>query len=187
MSLTYSKPPQFHEPIPLFELPDAFGKVYTLGDWGDKLVLVVIFTCNHCPYAQAVRPQLIDLWKHYQDRKASLQFVAINSNDVKEYPEDATDKMKEDRYSYPFPYLRDESQDMAHEFGAVCTPDIFVYNRNRHLAYHGRINDNWKEPEKARTHDLKNAIDRIHRGETPDLDQKPSMGCSIKWRSTIAS
>lgn len=182
MSLTYSQPTQFHEPIPLFELPDADGKVYTLGDFTDRLVLVVIFTCNHCPYAQAVRPQLIDLWKYFQARKASLQFVAINSNDTKEYPEDAVEKMKEEKFSYPFPYLRDESQDAAREFGAVCTPDIFVYNRNRHLAYRGRINDNWKEPAKAKSHDLKEAIERILCGETPDIDQKPSVGCSIKWK-----
>lgn len=187
MSLTYSNPPQFHEPIPLFELPDADGTDYTLGNWADKNVLVVVFTCNHCPYAKAVRPQLIELSNAYRKARASVQFVAINSNDASTYPDDATDKMKEKPFAYPFPYLRDESQDVAREFGAVCTPDIFVYNRNRHLAYHGRLNDDWKEPKKATTNDLKDAIDAILRGETPNPNQQPSMGCSIKWRSTTAT
>lgn len=183
MALTYSKPVNIHEPIPLFELPDADGKVYTLGYWTDKHVLVVIFTCNHCPYAQAVRPQLIELWNELSAQNRSVQFVAINSNDAKGYPEDATEKMKDKRYIYPFPYLRDESQEVAREFGAVCTPDVFVYDRNRHLAYHGRINDNWKEPHQAKSHDLRNAVTALLRGERPDADQKPSMGCSIKWKS----
>lgn len=182
MALTYSNPPKIHEPIPLFELPDADGAAYTLGNWTDKHVLVVIFTCNHCPYAQAVRPQLIELWNQLQTQHASVQFVAINPNDSVAYPDDATEKMNEERYRYPFPYLRDESQEAAREFGAVCTPDIFVYDRNRHLQYHGRMNNNWKEPAKATSHDLRDAILALLRGERPDADQKPSMGCSIKWK-----
>ncbi|MBI4093121.1 MAG: thioredoxin family protein [Candidatus Kerfeldbacteria bacterium] len=182
MALTYSQPVKLHEPIPLFELPDADANMYTLGNWTDKMILVVIFTCNHCPYAQAVRPQLIELWNHYQQRRSSVQFVAINSNDASAYPEDATDKMKEERYAYPFPYLRDESQEAAREFGAVCTPDIFVYDRNRHLAYRGRINDDWQNPKNVARHDLREAIDALLRGERPTADQRPSMGCSLKWR-----
>lgn len=183
MSLTYSQPVKMHEPIPLFELPDAQGQSYTLGNWGDKMVLVVVFTCNHCPYAQAVRPQLIELSNHYGAKHASVQFIAINSNDPAAYPEDATEKMTEAKYAYPFPYLRDETQEVAREFGAVCTPDIFVYDRNRHLQYRGRINDNWQEPAKATTHDLLDAIDALLRGERPNAEQQPTMGCSLKWKN----
>lgn len=183
MALTYSSPTHVHEPIPLFELPDADGTAYTLGNWTDKHVLVVIFTCNHCPYAQAVRPQLIELWNQLQAQHASVQFVAINSNDASTYPEDATEKMKLERYNYPFPYLRDESQEVARAFDAVCTPDIFVYDRNRHLQYRGRVSDNWKQPDKATNHDLRDAINALLRGERPSVDHRPSVGCSIKWRS----
>lgn len=183
MALTYSNDAKLHEPIPLFELPDASGKIFTLGDWADKHVLVVMFTCNHCPYAQAVRPQLIQLWNELHQTGSSVQFVAINPNDATTYPEDATEKMKEERYTYPFPYLRDESQEVAREFGAVCTPDIFVYDRNRHLQYRGRLNDNWKAPAKARQHDLRDAIACLLRGERCNTEQFPSMGCSIKWRA----
>jgi len=182
MALTYSKPVELHQPIPLFELPDSAGRKYTLGDWGDKTVLVVIFTCNHCPYAQAVRPQLIELWNEIVREAHSVQFVAINSNDPSVEPEDAVEHMAEKKFSYPFPYLRDETQEAARDFGAVCTPDIFVYDRNRHLQYRGRINDNWKEPQKATQHDLRDAIHALLRGERPSMDQQPSMGCSIKWK-----
>lgn len=182
MTITSSQSVKIHEPIPLFELSDAMGKRYTLGDWADRHVLVVIFTCNHCPYAQAVRPQLIELWNALRKEHASVQFIAINSNDESAYPEDATDNMTEQRYAYPFPYLRDESQEVAREFGAVCTPDIFVYNRDRHLAYRGRVNDNWKNPENAKRHDLEDAIRALLRGERPSADQYPSVGCSIKWK-----
>ncbi len=182
MALTYSRPVKIHEPIPLFELPDATGKTYTLGDWADKHVLVVIFTCNHCPYSQAVRPQLVELWNNFLAKNTSVQFIAINSNDARAYPEDAIDKMNEPRYAYPFPYLRDESQEVAREFGAVCTPDIFVYNRDRHLAYRGRVSDDWKNPAKAKRHDLDDAIRALLRGERPSADQYPSVGCSMKWR-----
>ncbi len=182
MALTYSSPTRVHEPIPLFELPDADGKTYTLGDWAHKTVLVVIFTCNHCPYAQTVRPQLVKLWNELASELASIQFVAINGNDSSAYPEDATEKMKLERYAYPFPYLRDESQEVTRAFGAVCTPDIFVYDRNRHLAYRGRVSDNWKEPDKATSHDLRDAIHALLRGERPSVERRPSIGCSIKWR-----
>lgn len=182
MSLTYSPPVQMHEPIPLFELPDAHGRTYTLGDWGNKTVLVVVFTCNHCPYAQAVRPQLITLWQMLQDHKKSIQFIAINSNDASTYPDDAIERMADEQYAYPFPYLCDETQEVAREFGAVCTPDIFVYDRNRHLQYRGRLNDNWQEPTKATSHDLHDAIHALLRGERPAMAQQPSMGCSLKWK-----
>ena len=90
--------------------------------------------------------------------------------------------MKEERYNYPFPYLRDESQGAARAFGAVCTPDIFVYDRERKLAYRGRFDDNWKDESKITSHDLARALEALLTGQRPDPDQKPSMGCSIKWK-----
>ncbi|MBI3963463.1 MAG: thioredoxin family protein [Candidatus Kerfeldbacteria bacterium] len=181
MSLTYSTKPHFGTPAPDFSLPGTDNQTYSLQDLSKADILVVVFTCNHCPYAQASHPVLIDLHNAYSDR--GIQFVAINANDESAYPLDSLSHMQEDRYDYPFPYLRDETQDVARAYGAVCTPDLFVYNRERTLVYHGRINDNWQRPDAVTRHDLREALDALLAGTTPDVDQHPSMGCSIKWRS----
>lgn len=169
-------------PIFSFDLPGVDGKNYSPNSFKDAQVLVVAFSCNHCPYAKAAWPLLIDLYKKYQDR--GVAFVAINPNDETQYPEDdfATMKVKAKEWGIPFPYLRDESQDVARNYDARCTPDMYMFDKDRKLAYRGRINDNWQDPSKVTRHDLADAIEKLLRGEKPDEPQHPSMGCSIKWK-----
>ncbi|MFB6263602.1 MAG: thioredoxin family protein [Bradymonadaceae bacterium] len=168
---------------PDFDLPATDGDRYSLESFSEADVLVVMFICNHCPYVKAVRDRLIELGEDYADEPVA--FVAINPNDAEEYPDDSFERMKEvaDEYDYPFPYLRDESQEVAEAYGAVCTPDIFAYDADRKLRYRGRIDDNWKDPSEVTREDLRNAIEMLLDGESPDPDdQHPSMGCSIKWK-----
>ena len=181
MTLTYSTKPKFDEPAIEFTLPGTDDQTYSLADFQAAKALVVIFTCNHCPYAQAVRPTLIEIANQYAAE--GIAFVAINPNDETSYPLDSLEHMREERYDYPFPYLRDATQEVAKAYGAVCTPDIFVYDGERKLAYHGRVNDNWQEPEKVTSHDLRDALEALLRKQRPNQEQHPSMGCSIKWRT----
>ena len=184
MALLESNEDDLGTPAPDFELPATDGETYSLSDFDDSEVLVVMFICNHCPYVKAVRQRLVDLADELAGE--SVAFAAINPNDAEEYPDDDFDRMTEvaEEYDFPFPYMQDETQEVAEAYGAVCTPDIFVYDDDRKLAYHGRVDDNWKEPEKVEQRDLHNAIRTLLAGNRPDPDaQKPSMGCSIKWKS----
>ncbi|MFA6511965.1 MAG: thioredoxin family protein [Patescibacteria group bacterium] len=181
MALAYSQPKDLGLPAPSFCLPGTDGQTYCLKDFDEAQVLVVIFTCNHCPYAQAIRPRIIALHDFYDE--LGVQFIAINSNDEHAYPKDSMKHMMEEKYNYSFPYLRDETQDVARDFGAACTPDIFVYDNARRLAYHGRVDDNWKDIEKVTQEDLRDALDDLLNGEKPGEEQQPSVGCSIKWKN----
>jgi len=145
--------------------------------------LLVAFTCNHCPYAVAVWPRLIRLAGFAEE--VGVQTVAINPNINPDYPDDSPENMtrKIKEWGIPFPYLIDETQKTAKDFKAQCTPDIYLFDRAQKLAYHGRIDDNWKEESKVRHEELKDAIQALAKGQAVSLDQKPSMGCSIKWRS----
>jgi hypothetical protein len=142
-----------------------------------------MFICNHCPYVKAVEDRIIRLAKDYAPR--GVQVAGICSNDAETYPDDAFDALavRWRERGYGFPYLHDESQDVARAFGAVCTPDIFVYDREGRLAYRGRIDDSWKDESKVTTRELAGALDALLAGERPAEKQRPSMGCSIKWRS----
>ena len=170
------------DPIPHFRLPSADGLNVDTRMIKDP-ILVVIFTCNHCPYAKAAWPLLVKLAQEFKEK--GVAFVAINPNDDKQYPEDSLEMMKQkvDEWQISFPYLRDETQEVARTYGAVCTPDVFVFNQNRKLYYHGRINDNWQEPQKVTKGELKDAIDALLMSNPPPTDQHPSMGCSIKWKT----
>jgi len=162
-----------------FSLPAIDGKTYSLANFAKQKVLVVIFMCNHCPYVKAVLPRLNTLAEEF--KKKGVGFVGINANDSTDYPEDNFEMMKE--IEIAFPYLHDESQEIAKAYKAVCTPDIFVYDSERKLAYHGRIDDNWKDAEAVKQQDLKNALEKILAGEKiPKENQIPAMGCSIKWK-----
>ena len=165
---------------PYFNLPDTSGKNLSIEDFDSEL-LVIVFTCNHCPYAKAVEDRLIKLGKEY---KNDVDFVLISSNDSENYPEDSPKKMAERHAEkgYPFPYLYDETQEVAKAYSAVCTPDIFLYNGDRKLEYRGRIDDNWQNPEQVEREELKMAIEAVLNGKTVDFEQKPSMGCNIKWK-----
>ncbi|MBI2638067.1 thioredoxin family protein [Candidatus Peregrinibacteria bacterium] len=181
MALTYSQTIPFGKPAPDFSLPGIDGRTYSLASFTDKKILVIIFMCNHCPYVQACWDRLIALQNKFGSR--GVQLIGINSNDSGNYPEDSFEKMKEyaEKRGHNFPYLCDTSQATAKAYGAVCTPDIFIYDGSRGMAYHGRIDDNWQEPAKVKKHELAEALESLLRGEKPSQDQKPSMGCSIKW------
>ena len=180
MALTESTMVKLGSVAPYFNLPDTLGKNVSIEDF-DSEILIIVFTCNHCPYAKAVEDRLIKLGKEY---KNDVDFVLISSNDSESYPEDSPKKMAErhTEKGYPFPYLYDETQEVAKAYSAVCTPDIFLYNEDRKLEYRGRIDDNWQNPEQVEREELKMAIEAVLNGKTIDFEQKPSMGCNIKWK-----
>ena len=166
-----------------FSLPGVDGRNWTLGECRGEKGLLVMFICNHCPYVKAVRERLVRDAKAL--RELGVHCVAIMSNDPALYEEDSFDNMKRvaEAFDFPFPYLLDETQEVAKAYGAVCTPDFFGYNADLELQYRGRLDASRKEtaPEGARR-DLFEAMREIaETGEGP-RDQIPSMGCSIKWR-----
>ena len=168
--------------MPAFALADPYGKKYKSDELYGERGLLLAFTCNHCPYAMAVWPRFIRLANYAKGMR--INTVAINPNIHPEFPEDGPDKMKEKikEWSIPFPYLVDETQDVARVFKAQCTPDIFLFNKDHKLVYHGRIDDNWKDETKITREELKEALNNHAAGLEVSKDQKPSMGCSIKWR-----
>lgn len=175
--------------MPSFELKDPHGKVFNSDEFfgTDQMFgrkgLLVAFTCNHCPYAQAVWPRLIQVANHALG--LGVGAVAINPNIHPEYPQDAPERMKEkiEEWKITFPYLVDEAQDVARAFQAQCTPDLYLFDSKRKLVYHGRLDDNWKDELKVKKRDLKESIDNLVCEKPISAKQYPSMGCSIKWRT----
>jgi peroxiredoxin len=165
-----------------FCLKGVDGKMHSPADYKDKDVLVIVIMCNHCPYVQAVDDRLVHLQEKFAKR--NVQFIGINPNDDIVYPEDNFENMikRASEKGYNFPYLRDDDQSIARQYQAQCTPDIYVYDKERELCYHGRVDDNWQEPNKVTSHDLNDAIEALLNGKRPSADQHPSMGCSIKWK-----
>ena len=145
--------------------------------------LVVMFICNHCPYVKHVRPGLVRFGQDYAD--ADVSVVAISSNDADAYPDDAPEELARiaDEAGYPFPMLFDEDQSVAQAFGAACTPDFFVYGPDRTLAYRGQFDGSRPGNDVPVTGaDLRTAVDAVASGSTAPADQRPSVGCSIKWK-----
>ena len=167
---------------PDFCLPGVDGNEYCLTSFQDKQVIVVVFTCNHCPYVQAYEDRLIAIQQEYADR--GVQLVAINANDASGYPEDSFHNMvkRAEQKKFNFPYLRDETQRVAHGYGAEYTPEAFVLNSKGEVCYVGRIDDNWQHPDKARSHDLRNAIEAILAQRPLDNAVTHAIGCTIKWK-----
>ena len=168
--------------MPAFTLNDAQGNTYEgASSYGDRGLLIGFF-CNHCPYAQAVWPRFIRIGQYAAS--VGIKTLAINPNINPDYPEDAPERMLEKikQWGIPFPYLVDETQEVARAFKAQCTPDIFLFNENKKLIYHGRIDDNWQDESKVTHQELKKAINCYVTGEPIPSEQKPCMGCSIKWR-----
>ena len=182
MALLQSEKKRLGTPAPDFDLKSVEGKSYRLSDFADKKVLVVMFLCNHCPYVRAIEDRIIRLQRDYAAK--SVQLVGICANDPTDYPEDSPENLQKQwqKKDYRFPYLIDESQDVARSFGAVCTPDLYVFDEKRRLAYHGQLDNHWKEPQNVTRRDLSEAIDALLAGKNPAADQIPSMGCSIKWK-----
>jgi peroxiredoxin len=168
--------------LPEFNLPATDGKNYFPDSFADKKVLIVIFSCNHCPYVQAYEERLKQIQKDYASKGVAI--VAINSNDDKEYPDDSFENMKKraDEKQFNFPYLRDESQEIAKAFDASHTPEIFLFDEKRELAFHGKIDDNWQEPEKAKSKYLREALDELLEGKKISVPETFTIGCTIKWK-----
>ncbi|APX95818.1 thioredoxin family protein [Natronorubrum daqingense] len=172
------------ETAPDFELEASDGETYTLESFEDAEALLIVFTCNHCPYAKAKFDLLNDIAAEYDD----VSVVGINPNDAEEYPDDSLESMREyvDAGEIEYDaYLRDADQSVAKSYGAVCTPDPFLFRRGEDgdfkLAYQGRLDDALNpEDEPSRIH-VREAIDSILAGEAVDLEWRPSQGCSIKW------
>lgn len=168
-------------PMPRFKLPATDGMMIDAQEIKDPII-VVVFTCNHCPYAQAYEDRLIALAKHFEQE--GVQFIAISSNDASKYPEDSFEAMKKrhDKKALPFPYCYDESQGVAKAYGALCTPHCFVFDRHRKLKYKGRVDDNWKHPKDVTEHNVRDAIAALVKGEEPPRHEANAIGCSIKWK-----
>ncbi|MFC1732438.1 thioredoxin family protein [candidate division KSB1 bacterium] len=165
-----------------FKLPATDDKSYSPSDFADKKILVIIFMCNHCPYVKAVINRLTAIQSDYSDK--GIQLIGINANESENYPEDSFESMQKtvEEEGINFVYLRDESQEVAKSYQAQCTPDIYVFDENRRLAYHGRIDDNWQDESSVTKQELREVLDTILSGQPVAEEQKPSMGCSIKWR-----
>jgi len=168
--------------MPRFTLQDPLGKKYKDTELYGPQGLLVGFFCNHCPYALAVWQRFIRVAEYA--RTVRIGTAAINPNIHPDYPEDAPDKMlvKIKEWDLQFPYLVDDTQTVARDFKAQCTPDIFLFNHERKLIYHGRIDDNWQDEAKVTREELKEAITNYVTGQPLSTTQMPCMGCSIKWR-----
>lgn len=184
MPKLYTPEPLLGTPCPNFDLPSTAGVSVTRKsasrDSSEVPVdaFLVMFICNHCPYVKAIEERLVQLNEMFKGQSVSI--VAISSNDAEKYGDDSFEKMKLKKY--PFPYLFDESQEVAMAFGAVCTPDFFLYDRELKLKYRGRLDDSWQDAAKVTTRDLAGAIESLLQGMQPNREQKPSMGCSLKWK-----
>ena len=183
MVMTPSTMPTLGMQAPDFRLPDTQGKMVALGDFQDAPALLVMFICNHCPYVQHVRAELAELCEEYQ--QVGVAVVGINSNDVEAYPDDSPEKMAEQakQFLYTFPYLYDQSQEVAKAYRAACTPDFYVFDRERKLAYRGQMDDSRPGNDQPVTGaDLRAALDAVLAGKPVPEQQKPSLGCNIKWK-----
>ncbi|MDX1639787.1 MAG: thioredoxin family protein [Balneolaceae bacterium] len=184
MSETPSTMLELGTKAPDFSLPDVVtGEQVSLSDFENSEAFLVIFMCNHCPYVKNIKEALVDFANDYDEDE--LGIVAVSSNDVENYPDDSPEKMAEDadRFGYPFPYLYDETQEVAHAYQAACTPDLFLFDSDRELVYRGQFDDSRPGNNKPVTgNDLREAVDRLLEDGSVVEDQKPSMGCNIKWK-----
>jgi peroxiredoxin len=168
---------------PDFSLPDPFRRVWTLADFQGAPALLVAFICNHCPFVKHVRGGLAQLAKEYQERGVAV--VGINSNDFEAYPDDSPEAMAEEirAAGYTFPYLVDESQSVAQDYRAACTPDFFVFDRDHQLVYRGQMDGSRPGNEvPVSGKDLRRALDAVLEGRPGPEEQRPSLGCNIKWK-----
>ena len=164
-----------------FILNDPLNTSFSSSDLMGSRGLVIVFTCNHCPYAKAIWTRLINVYQTYQ--KQGINMVAINPNINPRYPEDSPEKMLDlvKDLTLPFPYLVDAEQLVAKAYQAQCTPDIYVLNSHFNLFYHGRLDDSWQDPNCVKEASLEQALSNLCRNKALSIQQVPSMGCSIKW------
>ncbi len=172
----------FGRPAPDFSLPGVDGEVWTLSKIRGEKGLLVMFICNHCPYVQAVRERIVRDARELKEY--GINSIAIMSNDPTEYPEDSFENMKRvaEEYDFPFPYVLDETQEVARAYGAVCTPDFFGYNADLKLQYRGRLDASGKEAVPGARRELFEAMKQVALTGRGPAEQIPSIGCSIKWK-----
>lgn len=174
-------------PAPDFDLPDAVsGRRMSLADFSEAKALVVMFICNHCPYVIRIREGLAEFGRDYADREAAV--VAVSSNDADNYPDDAPHRLAEvaREVGFAFPVLYDETQETAMAFKAACTPDFFVFDAERKLAYRGRFDAaRPNSPEPVTGAELRAAVEAVLADRPPPAEQLHSIGCSIKWRPGV--
>jgi peroxiredoxin len=170
-------------PIVAFKLKNVDGKVISVEELSrGKQATVIIFSCNHCPYVQAWEGRMIQLGKTYGSR--GVAFTLINANDPAKYPDDSYPEMikRAKTKGYPFPYLHDEDQSVAKAYGASRTPEVFLFDTQGTLRYHGRIDDHYEDPKKVRSQDLRDALEAVLAGRSPAVSETPAVGCSVKWK-----
>ncbi|MBT8380291.1 MAG: thioredoxin family protein [Ignavibacteria bacterium] len=167
---------------PDFNLIGIDDKKYSLESFKDKKALIVIFSCNHCPYVHAYEDRIKKIQQDYKNK--GLAAIAINSNDDVNYPDDSFENMKKRaaERNFNFLYLRDEDQSVARAYDATHTPEIFLFGENRKLAFHGKIDDNWQEPDKVQNHYLRNALNELLEGKEISVPETFTIGCTIKWK-----
>jgi peroxiredoxin len=171
------------DPAPPFSLPGVDGRTHSLEEFRASRLLVVTFWCNHCPYVRAWEDRLIALGKEYGPK--GVGFVVINANETENYPDDRFEAMVERAKAkgYPFPYLRDDSQEVAHAYGGLVTPHPMLFGPDRTLLFQGRIDDSHDHPERVRQSYLKRALDQALAGQPVEPSELPVLGCSVKWRA----
>jgi peroxiredoxin len=165
-----------------FNLPGVDDKEHSLDDYAGEKGVAVIFSCNHCPYVRAWEDRMVQIQADYLGR--GVQLVAINANDESKYPDDSFPKMKERAREkrFNFPYLRDETQSVARAYGAERTPEVFLFDKDFILRYHGAIDDNYDDPKAVKEHYLRKALDSMLAGKSISTAETKPVGCSIKWK-----
>ncbi len=173
---------KYGDQAPDFQLKGVDGKLYKLSDYKNKKAVAVVFSCNHCPYVKAYEDRMIALAREYEPQ--GVQFLVINSNDPTKYPEDSFDNMitRAQEKGYPFPYLYDETQQIAKAYSAQRTPEVFLFDSAMKLRYHGTIDDNYEDATKVTKRYLKDALDAVLAGKDPGLKDTQPLGCTIKWK-----
>ena len=173
---------QIGESAPDFNLPGVDGQNYSLDSFNDARVLVIAWSCNHCPYVIGSEDRMKQFFDTYSIR--GVAFVAINSNEQENHPTDSFEHMVENarQKGFMFPYLRDESQEVALAYGALRTPHYYVFDENRKLRYTGRMDDNPRNPGQETTHELQDAVEALLRGEAPPVELTNPIGCNVKWK-----
>lgn len=168
--------------MPFFSLPGTDGRLHSSDEYQESRLLLVVFSCNHCPYVQAYEQRLITLQQTYQ--AVGLKVIAVNSNDADQYPEDSFSEMQKrsQLIGFNFPYLYDETQEIARNFGAAYTPHLFLFDEQRSLIYTGKIDDNWQNPSQVNNRYLESAIEEYLEGKPVSVPETFAIGCTIKWK-----
>jgi peroxiredoxin len=165
-----------------FSLPGVDGRQYSFSDYAGKNAVVVIFSCNHCPYVRAWEDRMVQIQADYAGQ--GVQLIAINANDATKYPDDSFENMKERarEKNFNFPYLHDETQKVAQAYGAERTPEVFLFDKNGTLLYHGTIDDNYDDPRAVKNQYLRDALDAVLNGKKPPVAETRPVGCTVKWK-----